>query len=239
MKIVTWNCQGAFRKKIEHIRSITPDILLVQECEHPDKIQFKEQSFIPKDSYWYSDDGKKGIALFSFSDFKFELLREFNPTFRYVLPFRVYNGEFSFTLFAVWAMNNRENYDARYIGQVWLAINYYNDLIGERNVLIGDFNSNKIWDQKDRVGNHSDVVNMLAGKDISSAYHKFFEFEHGREKHPTFYLYRKKGRPYHIDYCFVSSDFYKKLKEVEIGEFEKWTLHSDHVPLSVNFDMKL
>lgn len=45
-------------------------------------------------------------------------------------------------------MDNKENYEARYIAQVWLAINYYNDLLDKPSILIGDFNSNKIWDKK-------------------------------------------------------------------------------------------
>ena len=58
----------------------------------------------------------------------------------------------TFTLFAIWAMSNKENYEARYIGQVWLAINYYADLLMGSTILVGDFNSNKIWDYKARVG---------------------------------------------------------------------------------------
>ena len=108
MKIVTWNCQGAFRKKVEYILALKPDILIIQECENPDKLDFTKSFVKPKDSYWYSDNGKKGIAVFSFSDYKITLLPEFNPQFRYIIPLQLTNANDSFTLFAIWAMNNKE-----------------------------------------------------------------------------------------------------------------------------------
>ena len=237
MRLITWNCQGAFRKKADFILKLCPDILVVQECEHTDKLKFPPMTPKPNDFYWYGDVGKKGIGLFSYSEYKFELLSVFNPEFRYVIPFRVKGNGHSFTFFVIWAMNNKENRDARFIGQVWFAINQYNDLLGNSTILIGDFNSNSIWDYKDRVATHSDVVSKLAEKDIHSVYHKHFDIGQGQEKHPTFYMYRKKEKPYHIDYCFVSADLLGKVKEVKIGDYDTWSAQSDHVPLNIKFDI--
>ena len=236
MRLITWNCQGAFRKKADFILTLQPDILVVQECEHPDKLKFNTTTKKPNDVFWYGDNENKGLGIFSYSDYKFELLADFNPKFRYVLPFRVTGNGQTFTLFAIWAMDNKENYEARYIGQVWLAINYYKELLGNSTILIGDFNSNKIWDYKERVGTHSDVVNNLAGKDIHSIYHKYFDIEQGLEKHPTFFLHKKEFKPYHIDYCFVSTDLLDKVKAIDIGTYENWTTHSDHSPLNIKFE---
>jgi exodeoxyribonuclease III len=38
MRLISWNCQGAFRKKADIIMAQRPDILVVQECEHPDSM---------------------------------------------------------------------------------------------------------------------------------------------------------------------------------------------------------
>jgi len=237
MKIITWNCQGAFRKKADTILSHQPDILVVQECEHPDKLVFSSAAQRPNDFHWYGDSLHKGLGIYSYSDYKFELLPDFNSEFRYILPFRVTGHGQTFTLFAIWAMNNKENYEARYIGQIWLAINHYTKLLDSPTILIGDFNSNKVWDYKDRVGNHSDVVRKLANNNIHSVYHRHFNADHGKEKHPTFFLHRKQHKPFHIDYCFASADIADKVQDVEIGTYENWVAHSDHSPLKITLDL--
>jgi len=237
MKLISWNCQGAFRKKADIILTHKPDILIVQECECIEKLLFSSTTQRPNDFYWYGDNVHKGIGIFSYSDYKFELLEIFNPEFRYILPFRVTGYGQNFTLFAIWAMDNKVNHNARYIGQIWLAINHYTNLLGDSAIFIGDFNSNKIWDYKDRVGNHSDVVRKLEQNNIHSIYHRHFDFEQGKEKHPTFFLQKKVFKPYHIDYCFASADIIDKVKSVEIGTYENWTTHSDHSPLMITFDL--
>ena len=237
MKLVTWNCQGAFRKKIDKVLELKPDILVVQECEHPDKFESALKLLESSEIIWHGDSSRKGICAFSFGHFKLKQLSEFNPKFRHVLPIQVVGVKNSFTLFAIWAMSNKENYPARYIGQVWLAINHYEHLLKEASVLIGDFNSNRIWDTKKRVGNHSDVVKILQNHKIHSTYHEHFNQEQGKEEHPTFYLQRNKKKAYHIDYCFASSNLLNTLTKVEIGSYENWITHSDHAPLSITFDI--
>lgn len=238
MKIITWNCQGAFRKKIDYILELEPDILLIQECENIEKIMLKEKVPKIKEIAWHSDDNKKGLGIFSKPYFNFELLSNHESEFRYIIPYKVTGKELTFNLFAIWAMINSKDRSASYIGQIWHAINSYNSLLNENStILIGDFNSNKIWDNKVRIGNHTDVVNKLTEKRIFSVYHNHFNMEHGKEIHPTFYMYRKKEIPYHIDYCFASEDLLKKVKDVEIGDYEKWSTLSDHCPLCITFDM--
>jgi exodeoxyribonuclease-3 len=237
MRLITWNCQGAFRKKATFILPLEPAILVVQECEHPDKLKFHQTTKEPNDFFWYGDDQNKGIGIFSYSDYKIQILPEFNPKYRYILPLKVTGYGHSFTLLAVWAMANKENYEARYIGQVWLAIHHYEALLGSSVIITGDFNSNKIWDYKKRVGSHSDVVAKLASKDIHSIYHNYFGIEQGKEKHPTLFLQKKVTKPYHIDYCFASKDLLDKVSKVEIGRYEDWTAYSDHSPLEIQFEI--
>ena len=233
MKIIEWNSQGAFRKKNEKILSLKPDILIIPECENEEKLKFGKLTPKPNDFFWYGDSPNKGIGIFSYSEFKFELLKEFNPRFRFVIPLKVTGKNYSFILFAIWAMDNKENSEERYIGQIWLAINYYsNFLLNENTILIGDFNSNKIWDYNDRVGNHSDVVEKLKEKRIFSLYHEKNKLEHGNEKHPTFYMYRKVEKPYHIDYCFASEEIIKNGFDLSIGKVEEWIGLSDHTPIT-------
>ena len=74
-------------------------------------------------------------------------------------------------------------------------------------------------------------------KNIHSIYHKHFNQEQGKEKHPTFYLYRNKTKPYHMDYCFSSGVLLEKVKSIKVGTFKKWIALSDHTPLMVVFEL--
>ena len=235
MKLITWNCQGAFRKKADQILSHRPDILVIQECEHPKKLVFSSTTQQPNDIVWIGDNQHKGIGVFSYNNFKFQLHEQYNPNLKYIVPISVTGWQDDFILFAIWA-NNRHDPDGQYVEQVWKAIHHYDQIINrDRTILTGDFNSNKIWDRPRRIGNHSDVVDKLAKKNIYSVYHNRLNQEQGQENHPTFFLQRKKEKPYHIDYCFASADLFEKVSDLEIGAYENWIRHSDHTPLLVNF----
>jgi endonuclease/exonuclease/phosphatase family metal-dependent hydrolase len=150
-----------------------------------------------------------------------------------IIPISVKGGDMDFNLFAVWA-NNPADPDGQYVEQVWKAVHFYDSIISASNaVIVGDFNSNTIWDRKYREGNHSNVVRHLEAKGIISSYHAYHRQEQGAEKHPTLYMYRHRDKPYHIDYCFLSAGMLKKLKSVEVGEYKAWNRYSDHVPVIV------
>jgi exonuclease III len=226
----------AFRKKADYILAYHPDILIVPECEHPDRLKFKSETRLPTDIFWFGSNPNKGLGVFSYSDFRFKLIDNHNEELRTILPLEVTNGKKKFTLFAVWA-NNPKDPDGCYVTQVWKALHHYEHLLkNKKTILVGDFNSNTIWDKPRREGNHTTVVKKLESKNIHSVYHKYFAQEQGKEIHPTLYLYRKEAKPYHLDYCFASGDFIKKISDVQVGDYKKWCIHSDHTPLIVTFE---
>jgi exodeoxyribonuclease III len=236
MRIITWNCNMAFRKKADYILKYRPDIVIVPECEHPDKLIFPIDTQKPTDVLWFGKNQNKGLGVFSYSNFRFKVLDNHNQNLQMIIPIAVTGGQFDFNLFAVWA-NNPTDKDGQYIEQVWKAVHHYSNLLSNiKTILIGDFNSNTIWDKKHRESNHSNVVKLLEGMGIFSTYHLHYKQAQGTEKLPTLYMYRHKNKPYHIDYCFASNDLIDKLSSVDIGEFEEWTKYSDHVPVSVTFE---
>lgn len=223
----------AFRKKADFILKYNPDILIIPECEHPDKIDFSSTTNKPTDILWYGSNQNKGLGIFAFNNYKLSLVDNHNPDLKMIIPIAVSGGQVDFTLYAVWA-NNPKDPDGHYIEQVWKALDYYDNFLTTNNtILLGDFNSNTIWDKKHRESNHSNVVKRLEERGILSSYHLFHKQTQGKEQHPTLYMYRHKDKPYHIDYCFASKDLADKIENVEIGEFEYWIQHSDHVPLIV------
>lgn len=239
LKIISWNCQGAFRNKYENILALKPDILIVLECEPLEHLKSCGFLNLTKDVLWYSDTGKKGIGIFSFCDYKFKLLKIHNPEFRYILPFMVYNESRSFSMLAVWALDDKNDPIESYVGQVWNAINFYTSLLKDNCILVGDLNSNQIWDRDRNVGNHSSVVSFLLSYNITSLYHYFFKEEHGQETKKTFFLQRNPSKTYHIDYLFASKSFISNKMKFDVGLFDDWCKISDHVPIIAELDIPL
>ncbi|MEP7323879.1 MAG: endonuclease/exonuclease/phosphatase family protein [Saprospiraceae bacterium] len=235
MKIITWNCNMAFRKKAPFILKYKPDLLIVPECEHPDKLLFPDRLKKPTDTLWFGKNKNKGLAIFSYSDYRFEVIENHNQDLQLIIPILVTGGQFKFNMFAIWAHNPTDP-EGQYVEQIWKALHHYSTLLtNNQTILIGDFNSNTIWDRKYRVSNHSNVVKYLEEKGIFSTYHHFHQQKQGEEKHPTLYMYRHKDKPYHIDYCFASAAMIENLHSVEVGKYKRWALHSDHVPVMVTF----
>ena len=175
----------AFRKKADIILKYKPDILVIPECEHPDKLIFKADCLIPSDALWFGLNKNKGLGIFSYCDYKFKLHESYNPDLRMIIPITVRGRNVNFTLYAIWA-NNPVDPDGQYITQVWKALRYYDNLLfNQETILIGDFNSNTIWDRPRREGNHSTVVSELEKKGIHSVYHKHFKQMQGEVQHPT------------------------------------------------------
>ncbi len=235
MIVITWNCNMAFRKKLGLILKHRPDILVIPECEHPDRLKFPAGTRKPANMLWYGNNPNKGLGIFSYGNYTLRQLDCYDPTIRTIVPIAVTGGDIDFTLIAAWAYNPTDP-DGQYVEQVWKALHHYHDLLNGPTMLMGDLNSNTIWDRKYRVSNHSSVVKLLEEKGIHSTYHLYHKQQQGSEKHPTFYLYRHKDKPYHLDYCFVSSNMAGMLRKVTIGRHHAWQPYSDHVPVMVRFD---
>jgi exonuclease III len=234
MRFVSWNCNGALRKKFERLIVFQADIYIIQECEDPERTSDTKYKAWAQNYLWIGTNKNKGLGVFASPMIKLEKLMWSNVfeghEVNFFLPCLI-NSEFQ--LLAVWAHHNNSP-TFGYIGQFWKYLNtnfhkFDNILIG------GDLNSNAVWDKWDRWWNHSDVLTLLQQKEISSLYHLFFNEKQGEESIPTFYLQRNPRKPYHIDYFFGSPIFQKDF-HLNIGKIEEWLEISDHVP--VIFDMK-
>lgn len=235
MKIVTWNCNGALRKKFEHLLEFDADIYVIQECENPKETENIAYQKWANNYLWIGDTKNKGVGVFASNNIELKKL-EWGEKYRghnvkYFLPCLI-NQDFN--LLAVWThRNNSPNFG--YIGQLWKYIqvnkNKFNKII-----IAGDFNSNTIWDEWDRWWNHSDVVNELKEMHIQSLYHQFTGQKQGEELTPTLYFQKKMEKPFHIDYIFASQELSKKIKYLKIGTPHKWLHLSDHMPIICFFE---
>ncbi|MFN8487698.1 MAG: hypothetical protein U0350_08915 [Caldilineaceae bacterium] len=232
MRLITWNCQGAFRKKAQYLNALQPTLAVIQECEAPTKLRFREAIRLPDDFLWQGDNPDKGVGIFAYGDLRLTLDPAYEPAFRHCIPVRI-SGACELNLLAIWAMGHKQKARS-YVGQVYYAVQHYANFIRERpTILIGDFNSNAIWDHERTISNHSAVVKALAEANIASAYHTYFDETHGREKQNTYFHYRSPHRGYHLDYCFVPSAWLPRLQAVTVGPFTPWCAYSDHTPLMI------
>ena len=224
----------AYRKKASLVMKLNPDLVIVPECEHPSKLKNLAD---PSGVIWQGENLNKGLGVFSYHGYSIKLLHTHNPAIKNILPIAVSKGSINFILLAIWAYNPIDK-DYNYVGQVWKAINFYEGLLKNKNVIIiGDFNSNVFWDKLKRKTNHTMVVEKLAALNIFSTYHLHQSLKQGKEQHPTFFMYHHENKPYHIDYCFASADLLQNLQSVEIGKYQDWVEYSDHTPIIATFKM--
>jgi exonuclease III len=232
MRLITWNCQGAFRKKYGQIARTSPDLAVIQECERPDLLNFREGLPAPTACVWTGVNRWRGLGVFSFTGLELEVDPGYDEGTRYFLPVRV-GGRARFNLIAAWARDEGDPL-RDYVGVLYRAVERYTDFIRENEtVLAGDLNSNKHSGQPPRIGNYSDVVTRLAWERMTSAYHSFYRERHGEERRKTLYLHRDRFKGYHIDYCFIPKGWLRLVKSVSVGRYEEWIRDSDHMPLEV------
>ena len=119
MKIITWNCNGALRKKFKSLLDYNADLLVIQECENPVETRDKEYRDWANNYLWSGDTKNKGLGIFANPNINLQKLywpdiyKDHNV--KHFLPCLV-NGEFE--LLAVWThLNNSPNFG--YIGQFW------------------------------------------------------------------------------------------------------------------------
>ncbi|EMY4797602.1 endonuclease/exonuclease/phosphatase family protein [Bacillus cereus group sp. BceL296] len=236
MKIVAWNADRAFRKKIDKILPLKADILIISECEQPEKWgQIDKERGIYK-FLWEGDNPNKGIGIITFDKrYKIEIHPDYDKSFRYIVPTKVSADNQEFIMFAVWSQKGEKRYDS-YIGQIYLALEKYASLLKEPCIIVGDWNSNKLFDHIKRVKTHSEVVEFLEGFGIKSAYHHLSKKEHGEELKATHYFRKEKARPFHIDFLFASKLLLDQLKSFHIGSREDWIEFSDHMPIIAEFN---
>ncbi|HFJ9318589.1 endonuclease/exonuclease/phosphatase family protein [Bacillus tropicus] len=236
MKIVAWNAGMAFRKKIDKILPLKADILVISECEKSEKWGQIDKEKGINDFLWEGDNPNKGIGIITFDKrYKIEIHPDYDKSFRYIVPIKVSADKQDFIMFAVWSQKGEKRYDS-YIGQIYLALEKYASLLKEPCIIVGDWNSNKLFDHVNRVKTHSEVVEFLEGFGIKSAYHHFSKEEHGEELKATHYFRKEKARPFHIDFLFASKILLDQLKSFHIGSREDWIEFSDHMPISAEFN---
>jgi exodeoxyribonuclease-3 len=228
VRIVTWNCGMAFARKAPSLLALHPDIAVVQECSKKSVDVLHSHSY---SGLWAGANPNKGLAVFCRTQFTVEMVGK--PFGKWLVPVRVRGAMVDFNLLAVWACPVGTKRADNYIGEVHRCLVKHRGWFSNASVVAaGDFNSNVQWDANHPGRNHTEVVRLLENHGLNSAYHTHHGEKQGAETRPTYYFYRHKDKPFHIDYVFVPTRW--RLRSVEVGPFREWGHLSDHVPVVVD-----
>ena len=89
------------------------------------------------------------------------------------------------------------------------------------------------WDRLHDQRNQTTVTRLLQERGLVSAYHYVTGEAQGQERTATFYMYRNRTKPHHIDYCFCSE---ARLKQMTVLNPNQFLAYSDHVPITIVID---
>jgi exonuclease III len=231
LRLVTWNCNGALRRKFERLDALDADILVIQECEDPAQSIQSYRDWAGNHA-WKGNSKNRGIGIFPRRGQCIEWLDWDQREGGLFLPVRLGDG---LNILAVWTLGRKSPSKFSYIAQFWHYLQLNIHRLNPQTVICGDFNSNQIWDKSRRVRNHSECVRELAESGFHSLYHRIMGDAQGQERQPTFFLHRSEEKPYHIDYVFAHEERLKgRDMDALVGFRSDWIGLSDHMPLVVD-----
>ena len=223
MLISTWNCHhGALDERCRLLRTPMPDICILQECYRP--------SAVDDSQFWLGDlesPHAKGIGI---------KVSEGHQIHAEALTADFGNGAFPCTIrrttgASIHILAICAEKLPSYVKYIDRALDAYGEFLKFENaILVGDFNSSPELDTSISSRPHAQLVARLSEEfGLVSAYH----FHTKQAEWPTYYHNFKRDKPFHIDYCFLSREWAKGIKNVTVGLFEDWIAESDHMPLTV------
>lgn len=227
MKIVSWNANGKFSEKFPAILEEDTDIYVIQECENPLIIDSEEYADFASNYFWVGENQYYGLGIFAKDNVKLKLMDFDAKGLRYFIPVNV-NDDFN--LLGVWTNPDMDGTKTIYYPKE--ITEYYEEhkdsgFFNEDMIICGDFNCD-VRLKGSHAKNVYEVIEKLSECGLVDIYHHLTGEKEGEETKPTFYMYRHLDKPYHLDHIFSSSD---KVKDLEIGDTDKWLQLSDHVPL--------
>lgn len=230
MRIVSWNCNGAFRRKFRQLDALDADVLVVQECENP-ATSAPDYRDWAGDHAWIGRLQSRGMGIFPRRGQRLEALPWPDADLRHFLPVRLDDRT---NLVGVWTQHAKPQ-RASYVGQLWQYLALHEERLGPDTIIAGDFNSSAIWDYRRPIWSHSDCVRMLADTGLHSLYHLAHNEAHGDESQPTYFQSRNPQKPYHIDYIFAHEELFGgQALRATIGSAADWLALSDHMPIIVD-----
>jgi hypothetical protein len=214
LRLAVWNCNMRLHDKLEGIRRLAPDVIVIPECACPEVLLRRVPGLSPTAMAWTGRSPSKGLAVLTFGDWRVTVAREHDARGLTTIALTV-QGVLDFRLVAVWALPDAGEPLPR-------ALERLGDFLrAGPSAVAGDFN---------------DAVVGLETLGFESAYHRHHRVKLGAEREPTLYLRRREGMPRHRDLVFLNATLSGALLEVEVGTKTIWAGASDHAPVLAVID---
>jgi hypothetical protein len=180
---------------------------------------------------WMGANPQNGVAVVAGHGFEIAL-GPVDPAAPWsILPVRV-THPIALHLLMVWTRKEHE-----YVQGLNAALSTYAEFLSEApSVVLGDFNANAIWDNARRPTDFSRVAVRLTEEfGLVSAYHARTGEAFGSESQATHYFWRRRTRPFHLDYCFVPAAWVQGPLTATVLDGPPWDGLSDHLPVVVDY----
>lgn len=159
-----------YAKKRWLVEELQPDVAVLPEVSQK-HVAETDAPF----KAWVGSNPHKGLGVIGFTDRSY-LLHEAGRLLPWHIPFTV-DGV---NMVALWA--HVRDKDLRYVRVTHEIVDRHADfLTSAPSLLIGDFNSNTIWDREHPGRNHSLLVDKLHGLGLRSVHHGTEDITHGSE----------------------------------------------------------
>jgi hypothetical protein len=227
-----WNLCGATDRKWPHVLALRPALAVLPEVARQPKA-LAGGGLLPPDAewHWVGTVPSRGLAVATFGMASSPLLVDAGG--RWSVGARTAGGLHAL---GIWSCPSGGGAPA-YLLEVRRAIEAHARWLsgpGPR-LVAGDLN---VMGSGTTATGFRRLADQLAELGLRSAYHAYFDERFGSESRATYFHLRRRERPFHIDFCFLSPELLGRVQRVEVGAYDDWVTGaagsvSDHVPLVV------
>jgi hypothetical protein len=231
VRIATWNCYGKYEENLGHLLDQDIDLAVVCEAAARSGWPSHEGREVTGWSQRVWSDSFRELAVVARDPFSVLRHPRSSSAPTWILPMSV-SGPVPFTLIGVWTVVYGGSLS--YVRQLERVADWLEKVrLTEPVVLAGDFNAPIASSQQQ----YDRVERRLEDLGLVDAYRTTRGLGDGETwSEATYYQYRRRDKPFHIDHMFIPADWSGRLK-VEVGDFDTWvgSGRSDHVPLIADF----